>query len=37
MLDKVNDFTRDRHIAKLWKYYVGVGRDKGLFPRAWRL
>jgi L-ribulose-5-phosphate 4-epimerase len=33
----LHDFTRDRHIDKLWKYYIGIGRDKGLLPKAWRL
>ena len=26
------DFDRDRHVAKLWKYYVGRGRASGLLP-----
>lgn len=30
-------FDRARHIAKLWKYYVGRGRAGGLLPAAWRL
>jgi len=29
------DFKRDRHIAKLWKYYVGRGRASGLLPADW--
>jgi len=29
------DFSRDRHIAKLWKYYIGRGRANGLLPREW--
>jgi L-ribulose-5-phosphate 4-epimerase len=33
----LHDFTRDRHIAKLWTYYIGIGRDKGLLPKAWKL
>jgi ribulose-5-phosphate 4-epimerase/fuculose-1-phosphate aldolase len=33
----LHDFDRDRHIPKLWKYYVGIGRDKGLLPKAWKL
>lgn len=33
----LHDFKRDQHIAKLWKYYVGIGRDKGLLPKAWKL
>jgi L-ribulose-5-phosphate 4-epimerase len=31
------DFDRERHIAKLWKYYVGGGRKRGLLPRSWAL
>ena len=33
----LHDFKRDRHIPKLWKYYVGRGRDKGLLPAKWDL
>lgn len=33
----LRDFDRDRHIPKLWKYYVGIGRDKGLLPKSWKL
>ena len=33
----LHDFDRDRHIAKLWKYYAGIGRDKGLLPKTWKL
>lgn len=33
----LHDFKRVRHIAKLWKYYVGIGRDKGLLPKGWAL
>lgn len=33
----MRDFDRSRHIAKLWKYYVGRGRASGLLPVAWRL
>ncbi len=33
----LHDFRRDKHIAKLWKYYIGRGRDKGLLPKAWTL
>jgi L-ribulose-5-phosphate 4-epimerase len=33
----LHDFRRDRHIAKLWSYYVGIGRAKGLLPKTWRL
>jgi len=31
------DFDRARHVAKLWTYYVGRGRAKGLLPEAWAL
>src|SRR5207302_378488 len=27
-------FDRDRHVAKLWKYYVARGRARGLLPAA---
>jgi L-ribulose-5-phosphate 4-epimerase len=33
----LHDFKRDRHIAKLWKYYVGRGRARGLLPEGWSL
>lgn len=29
------DFDRDRHVAKLWRYYIGQGRSRGLLPEAW--
>lgn len=29
-------FNRPKHIAKLWKYYVGRGIDAGSVPDAWR-
>jgi ribulose-5-phosphate 4-epimerase/fuculose-1-phosphate aldolase len=32
-----HDFGRERHVAKLWKYYVGRGRAKGLLPESWEL
>jgi ribulose-5-phosphate 4-epimerase/fuculose-1-phosphate aldolase len=32
-----HDFERERHVAKLWKYYVGRGRAKGLLPESWDL
>ena len=32
-----HDFERERHVAKLWKYYVGRGRASGLLPEAWEL
>jgi ribulose-5-phosphate 4-epimerase/fuculose-1-phosphate aldolase len=31
------DFDRERHVAKLWKYYAGRGRDQGLLPDEWGL
>ena len=33
----LQDFKRDRHVAKLWKYYVGRGCARGLFPESWSL
>jgi L-ribulose-5-phosphate 4-epimerase len=33
----LREFDRDRHVAKLWKYYVGRGRSDGLLPEAWAL
>lgn len=30
-------FKRQRHIDKLWEYYVGRGRTKGFLPEAWDL
>ncbi len=33
----LRDFDRSRHIAKLWKYYTGRGRARGLLPTAWAL
>jgi L-ribulose-5-phosphate 4-epimerase len=33
----LRDFKRDRHVAKLWKYYVGRGRARGLLPANWSL
>jgi ribulose-5-phosphate 4-epimerase/fuculose-1-phosphate aldolase len=32
-----HDFERGRHVAKLWKYYVGRGRGSGLLPESWEL
>ena len=29
------DFDRERHVAKLWRYYVGRGRARGVLPEAW--
>jgi L-ribulose-5-phosphate 4-epimerase len=33
----LDDFDRPRHVAKLWKYYVGIGRAHGLLPKSWTL
>ena len=33
----LGDFDRDRHIGKLWKYYVGRGRASGVLPQDWAL
>jgi ribulose-5-phosphate 4-epimerase/fuculose-1-phosphate aldolase len=33
----LHDFKRDRHVVKLWKYYVGRGHARGLFPESWSL
>jgi ribulose-5-phosphate 4-epimerase/fuculose-1-phosphate aldolase len=33
----LDDFDRDRHVAKLWKYYVGIGRAQQLLPAEWEL
>ncbi len=30
-----DDFKRDRHTAKLWRYYVGRGRASGVLPNEW--
>ena len=35
--DFCEDFDRDRHIGKLWEYYVGRGRAAGLLPQSWPL
>jgi len=35
--DFQHDFDRDRHLAKLWKYYVGRGRASGLLPNDWAI
>jgi L-ribulose-5-phosphate 4-epimerase len=32
-----HDFKRDRHIPKLWGYYVGRGRAAGILPSEWQL
>jgi ribulose-5-phosphate 4-epimerase/fuculose-1-phosphate aldolase len=31
------DLKRDRHVGKMWKYYVGRARAKGILPLEWRL
>jgi ribulose-5-phosphate 4-epimerase/fuculose-1-phosphate aldolase len=31
------DFVRERHVGKLWKYYIGRGRASGLLPTDWDL
>jgi L-ribulose-5-phosphate 4-epimerase len=30
-------FKRQRHIDKLWEYYIGRGRSKGFVPDEWEL
>jgi len=35
--DFSHDFDRDRHIDKLWEYYVARGRAAGLLPQPWPL
>ena len=35
--DFCSDFDRDRHIGKLWEYYVGRGRGSGVLPQSWPL
>jgi L-ribulose-5-phosphate 4-epimerase len=37
MVDFCHDFDRDKHIGKLWEYYVGRGRAGGVLPEAWAL
>jgi L-ribulose-5-phosphate 4-epimerase len=32
-----HDLKRDKHIPKLWTYYVGRGRAKGLLPTDWAI
>ena len=32
-----DDFDRERHIGKLWEYYVGRGRASGVLPADWVL
>lgn len=29
------DFKRDKHTEKLWRYYIGRGRDTRVLPDAW--
>ncbi len=31
------DFKRQRHIDKLWQYYVDGGRTQGIIPKEWTL
>ena len=33
----LRDFDRERHVAKLWKYYVGIGCARELLPKSWAL
>src|SRR3712207_1097031 len=35
MDDFARTFKRDKHVSKLWTYYVGRGREAGLLPEAW--
>ena len=37
MAEFYSDFDRDKHIGKLWEYYVGRGRTSGILPDAWML
>lgn len=30
-----DDFKRDKHTAKLWRYYIGRGRAAGVLPETW--
>jgi len=30
-------FKRQRHIDKLWDYYISRGKTKGFIPEAWEL
>lgn len=32
-----HDFKRDRHVPKLWTYYLGRGRAAGVLPEGWQL
>ena len=32
-----SEFNRERHIDKLWEYYVGRGRASGVLPADWAL
>jgi L-ribulose-5-phosphate 4-epimerase len=34
--DFLVDFQRDRHVVKLWKYYVERGQSSGLLPKTWK-
>ena len=35
MDDFARAFKRDKHVAKLWTYYVDRGREAGLLPQNW--
>jgi ribulose-5-phosphate 4-epimerase/fuculose-1-phosphate aldolase len=37
MAEFAHDFDRDRHIGKLWTYYVGRGRAAGVLSQDWPL
>jgi ribulose-5-phosphate 4-epimerase/fuculose-1-phosphate aldolase len=30
-----HDFKREPHTKKLWRYYIGRGREKGVLPESW--
>jgi L-ribulose-5-phosphate 4-epimerase len=32
-----HDLKRDRHVSKLWTYYVGRARAQGILPPDWSL
>jgi hypothetical protein len=31
------DLNRPKHIAKLWRYYVGRSKSRGILPASWDL
>ena len=33
----LHDFKRDRHVPKLWSYYIGRGHAAGVLPAAWQV